>query len=321
LVRRFWLVHEFVWKSVAIVALLVLSGCAPGTVGNPFDRGTPHERYARALGEAGLADTALARDWLAAAGRALSEPEPAAVPLTNEVRHEPSKPRAYGYRLELQRGRVLRVELNIESSEPANVFIDLFAAPAGVQAPEHLASAEAGASTLEHEIEQDGTYILRVQPELLRGGTLTIGQRTTAALTFPVAGRTAAAVRSYFLDPRDNNTRDHHGIDIFAPRNTPVLAAADGFVSQVGTSSLGGNVVWIWDPRRGQSHYYAHLERQAVTAGTRVRAGDLVGYVGNSGNARTTPPHLHFGIYGRGEGPIDPLPFVRGARGPEVNVD
>lgn len=303
------------------MSLLLAAGCAPGTVTNPFDRGTPHERYARALEAAGLADTALARDWLNAAGRALSAPEPATLPLTNDVRHLPSEPKAYGYRIDLERGRVLRVALQVSSSEPARVFIDLFAAAEGGGAPRHLASADAEASVLEYEIERSGSYILRIQPELLRGGTLTIGQHTTAALTFPVSGRTDAAVRSYFLDPRDNDTRDHHGIDIFAPRDTPVLAAADGRVSHVGTSPLGGNIVWIWDPRRGQSHYYAHLERQAVVTGARVRAGDVVGFVGNSGNARTTAPHLHFGIYQRGQGPIDPFPFVRGARGPEVSVD
>ncbi|MBA2302908.1 MAG: M23 family metallopeptidase [Acidobacteria bacterium] len=285
-----------------------------------FDRTTPHEQYAGSLREAGLADTALARDWLAAAGRAIDEPIPATLPLVNDVRHVPAEPRAYGYRLQLQRGRVLRVELTVEAPEPALVFIDLFAAGEKGQPPRHVDSAERGVARLEHEIDQDGAYILRLQPELLRGGTLKIGQRTTAALTFPVAGRTSAAVQSFFLDPRDNNRREHHGIDIFAPRNTPVVAAADGFVSHVGTSALGGHIVWVWDPQRGQSHYYAHLEKQAVVTGERVRAGNLVGYVGNTGNARSTPPHLHFGIYRRGEGPIDPLPFVQGARGPDVPV-
>jgi murein DD-endopeptidase MepM/ murein hydrolase activator NlpD len=103
-------------------------------------------------------------------------------------------------------------------------------------------------------------------------------------------------------------------VDIFAPRDTPVLAAAPGIVSSVATTRRGGHVVWIWDGARRQSHYYAHLARQAVGPGERVQAGDVIGYVGNTGNARTTPPHLHFGIYAAGDGPIDPLPFVQGAR-------
>lgn len=305
-------------KTAVIVALLFVAGCQGRGLPGMFQGATPHETYSRRLADAGLADTALARDWLAAAAGALKAPRAATLPLTNEVTHDPAKPQAYGYRLQLQRGRVLNVTLTVGSAEPALVFIDLFQEAAAPAEPKRIASADRDATTLEVEIEQDGAYILRIQPELLRGGRLKIGQRTTAALTFPVSGRSSDAVRSFFLDPRDNNRRDHHGIDIFAPRNTPVLAAADGFVSHVGTSTLGGNVVWVWDARRGQSHYYAHLERQAVTTGTRVKAGDVLGYVGNTGNARTTPPHLHFGIYRRGEGPIDPLPFVKGARGPDV---
>ena len=300
--------------------------------------GSPHEAYARSLEAAGLGGTALARDWTAAAARALRDPEPAALPLTSTVRHEPSAPRAYGYRLELRRGRVLRVALTVTSrARPARVFIDLFrpaAATAGARdagavgdgegdgeaAPpsyDRVASAGRDALTLEHEIKEDGVYVLRIQPELLRGGVLEIGQRTRAALTFPVAGRDVAAVRSFFGDARDGGRRDHHGLDIFAPRDTPVLAAADGYVTRVGTTRLGGNVVWVWDPARRQSQYYAHLSRQAVGPGERLRAGDVVGFVGNTGNARSTPPHLHFGIYAFREGPIDPLPFVDGARGPQ----
>ena len=259
------------------------------------------------LQSAGLAGTALVRDWTAAAEVALQTAAPSKLPITNDVRHEPATPKSFAYRLSLQRGRVLRVELTVSGDEPAIVFLELFDA-ANLATP--IAYADRDELGIEHEIEKDGDYILRIQPELLRGGPLRIGQRTTAALTFPVAGRTSAAVRSYFGDPRDNRSRDHHGIDIFAPRDTPVLAAASGFVSFVGTNALGGNVVWVWNSARGHSHYYAHLSRQAVTTGQHVNAGDVVGYVGNTGNARTTPPHLHFGIYSRGEGPINPLPFV-----------
>ena len=295
--------------SILIVALLA-SACNGAPVGNPFARATPHEQYAKGLEQAGLAETALARDWLQAAQKALFEPKPATLPLTNSVQHDPAKPTAYGYRLQLRRGRVLQVRLEVKAESPATIFIDLFQVVDGDEPPRHITSADRGSASIEHEVRRDGAYILRIQPELLRGGTLQIGQTTTAALLFPVQGRTSAAVQSFFRDPRDNNTRDHHGIDIFAPRNTPVLAAADGFVTSAGTNRLGGNVVWVFDPERGQSHYYAHLEKQAVSTGERVTAGDVVGYVGNTGNARTTPPHLHFGIYSRGEGPLDPLPFV-----------
>ncbi|MDQ2669714.1 MAG: M23 family metallopeptidase, partial [Gemmatimonadota bacterium] len=102
--------------------------------------------------------------------------------------------------------------------------------------------------------------------------------------------------------------RVHHGVDIFAPRGTPVLAAAEGVV-QPGTNRLGGNVVWQRVPGVG-SLYYAHLDSQAVEAGEIARPGDTVGFVGNTGNAVTTPPHLHFGIYGRPRGPVDPFPFL-----------
>jgi hypothetical protein len=129
------------------------------------------------------------------------------------------------------------------------------------------------------------------------------------SLAFPVEGRDSRAVRSFWGADRDAGARSHQGIDVFAPRGTPVLAGADG-VAWAGENRLGGTVVFLRDPSRGQSLYYAHLDRHAVATGQRVRVGDTVGFVGNTGNARTTAPHLHFGVYRRGEGAIDPFPFV-----------
>jgi SH3-like domain-containing protein len=126
---------------------------------------------------------------------------------------------------------------------------------------------------------------------------------------FPIEGREGRGIASSFGDPRDAGAREHQGIDIFAPRGTRVIAAAEGTVRSAATNHLGGNVIWI-QTSRGQSHYYAHLEEQLVDAGTHVRAGEPIGTVGNTGNARTTAPHLHFGIYRRGAGAIDPFPFV-----------
>ena len=175
---------------------------------------------------------------------------------------------------------------------------------------ERVASARDGETTLAYEPRGDEMLIVRLQPELLRGGHYTVQQRAVATLRFPVQGVTARAVRSVFGDVRDRGVRSHEGVDIFAPRGTPVVAASDGWVTGVTTNRLGGKVVWMWDIHRGQALYYAHLDRQDVSPGERVKAGEIVGSVGNTGNARTTPPHLHFGIYRPIEGAIDPLPFI-----------
>lgn len=101
--------------------------------------------------------------------------------------------------------------------------------------------------------------------------------------------------------------RRHEGIDIFAPRDTPVVSTTRGIVTRVGTNRLGGQVVWVLGPRF-ESHYYAHLDRFAdIRPGDIVNAGDVLGYVGRTGNARTTPYHLHYGIYRQG-GAENPYP-------------
>jgi hypothetical protein len=87
-----------------------------------------------------------------------------------------------------------------------------------------------------------------------------------------------------------------------------VIAVANG-VAQPGTNGLGGNVVWLRGASQPRTFYYAHLDRWAIAGVTTVAAGDVLGYVGNTGNAQSTAPHLHFGIYERGA--IDPAPFLR----------
>jgi peptidoglycan LD-endopeptidase LytH len=109
--------------------------------------------------------------------------------------------------------------------------------------------------------------------------------------------------------------RSHEGIDIFARRNTPIVSTTDGIVTRVGWNTLGGRIVMVMGPG-GYRHYYAHLERFGrKKEGDIVRRGDVIGYVGDSGNAKGTPPHLHYGIYKFGGGAINPYPLlVRKAR-------
>ena len=130
-----------------------------------------------------------------------------------------------------------------------------------------------------------------------------------ASLAMPVDGVRPASLRDSWHAPRDGGGRRHEGLDIFAPRGRPVLSATEGIVLRVGTNPLGGQVVWVMGPG-GQRHYYAHLDRFAgVRAGQRVEAGTVLGYVGTTGNARGTPPHLHYGIY-TGGGAISPYPLL-----------
>jgi murein DD-endopeptidase MepM/ murein hydrolase activator NlpD len=103
-------------------------------------------------------------------------------------------------------------------------------------------------------------------------------------------------------------------VDIFANRGTDAVAAVDAWVSRVDTTPRGGNVVWLQPVFGNMRLYYAHLDTQLVRAGEFVAAGDVLGTVGNTGNAVTTPPHLHFGVYlrraGRRGGARDPYDFL-----------
>ena len=289
---------------------------------------SPHERYAESLRDAGLAGTALGRDWLAAASRALAEPLPAALPYRETGYFSASEASAVALRVRPRRGERLTVQVEpAPGTVPFALFVDLFevrAADSAGQAgapstpppspstpPRRVASADSGRSVLEYDVDEDGVaYVVRVQPELLRGGRYTLTIAAGPSLAFPVSGKGRAAVQSFFGVGRDAGRRRHEGVDIFAARGTPVLAASDGIVANAGTTPLGGKVVWVRDLGRRQSLYYAHLDSQIVRPGQRVRVGDTLGLVGNSGNARTTPPHLHFGVYARGRGAVDPFPYI-----------
>ncbi len=103
----------------------------------------------------------------------------------------------------------------------------------------------------------------------------------------------------------------HHGTDLFAATGTPVVAVADGTLSRVGVNTLGGNRLWLTDDA-GNAFYYAHLSAYApaAVAGARVVAGQVIGFVGNTGQAITTPPHLHFEIHPSAGDSVNPYPYL-----------
>ena len=121
---------------------------------------------------------------------------------------------------------------------------------------------------------------------------------------FPVFGR--ARVADDFGAPRAD-TGAHQGNDVFAPFGAPVLAVADGVVSRVGTLPISGNRLWLRTPARDE-FFYAHLSAFSPDAvnGRHVKAGTVLGFTGNTGDAEPTPPHVHFEIHPGGKDAIDP---------------
>jgi murein DD-endopeptidase MepM/ murein hydrolase activator NlpD len=272
---------------------------------------TPYEAYRESLSQAGLLETALGREWILAGSTAVDQAVPVSMPFQEEGYIAAESPAAMAYKINVPRGRRLTAEVLLDTEDSTRVFVDLFRVPADDDDPPRpIISTDSVPGTFVHEPWREGDFILRLQPELLRGGQYRVVLRLEAQLAFPVDGRSMRAIQSGFGAERDGGARSHDGVDIFAPRGTPVLASAAGEAYRVGITNLGGKVVWVRDPVRNARLYYAHLDSQHVRNGDRIEIGDTLGFVGNTGNARTTPPHLHFGLYRTGEGPIDPVPFL-----------
>jgi len=137
-------------------------------------------------------------------------------------------------------------------------------------------------------------------------------------LTIPVAGIKAEELAPQFFDARGQ--RGHEALDIAAPRGEPVVAVEDGTIVKLFLSKPGGITVYQFDPTEKYAYYYAHLDRYAegLTEGDEVKRGQVLGYVGSTGNANPLSPHLHFAIFllgpekkwWRGEA-LDPYPAFK----------
>ena len=309
-------------RVVLVVALAGTAACiGPGGLLAPL---TPRAAYVTMLLRTGLVDSVDAQAWLQAADAVLDAAVAEAPPFRRTAALGPAAGggSALGYRVTVPEGRRLSIAVGFDAAlpgafdpaapvssppaAPAPLFVDMFRVTTDGQ-PALVASMPAGRRSLVHEVGAAGDYIVRAQAELAASGQATLAIRTLASLPFPVAGLPRGMQSGFGVD-RDAGRRQHQGIDIFAPRGTPVRAVAGG-IARAGSNRLGGTVVWVYAPAEGRTFYYAHLDRHAVGPVAMVAAGDVIGYVGNTGNARTTPPHLHFGIYDGGA--IDPWPFVQ----------
>lgn len=297
-------------KLLLFIPIVLVASCNGfKSIKTAFNDKPPYERYVESLEKAGLLKATMAKEWLSAGERAFDDSVFVTIPFSESGFFQASAPQARSYRFEGRDGQVLTVKATIKAESDAKLFLDLFTLEEkkGKTAWEHAAYGDSTLS-ITHEFGSNEACLLRIQPELLANVWYAIDISLTPVLINPVSGASNKSIGSFYGASRDNGRRSHEGVDIFAPKGTPVVAPTDGYISRVGLNTLGGKVVWMKDAKRGHSYYFAHLDSQMVTPGMRVSQGHVLGLVGNTGNARTTPPHLHFGIYQSGS--KDPLHYI-----------
>lgn len=297
-------------KYLTFVLLLcaVLCSCSNKGPLSIFNKLSPHDAYAQRLKDAGLDRSAMGSAWLQKAQSSLGNALSISIPYKETGYFSAEKIPSATLRFEAKRGQKLQITLIKKPEVNFAIYIDLWQENTAA-GHKLLASADTTGSNLNYEVKETGKYLLRLQPELLRSGQYTLTITAGPSLSFPVSQSGKPSIGSFWGDGRDEGERKHEGIDIFATKHTPAIAAANGTVTSVRENTLGGLVVFMRPEERDYTLYYAHLDKQLVKDGQTVRTGDTLGLVGNTGNARHTPSHLHFGIYTIG-GAIDPLTFV-----------
>lgn len=293
-------------KNIILSLLLTaIIGSSCSSVRSVFAKKTPHEKYQKKLDENDLEKTAIGRQWLAASKKALEEPLEIQLPYKHTGLFQTDKPRALGLKFKARKGEQLIFTLNKKVTSGFVLYTDIFKSD-NTSSP--LFSADTSATQFAYDIDETGTYTLRLQPELFRTGEYSFSVSVGPSLGFPI-GANKGKVGSFWGASRDGGKRTHEGIDIFAPKGTPAVAGCDGVITGVSNGGLGGKVVWLKAADKNVTLYYAHLDKQLVSEGQTVKKGETLGLVGNTGNAKHTPSHLHFGVY-TSSGPIDPFPFV-----------
>ncbi|MCF0052972.1 M23 family metallopeptidase [Dyadobacter sp. LJ53] len=293
-----------------IVAMVVgfAVSCKPVPVSHWFPV-TPREHYEKELYKAKTEKTAAGQTWFRVGDAVLNDSLFSVAPYQERFFLGDSVP-AQAIRLKIPEGRRLVITPSREPNDTsAHFFMELYKIKRNGK-PQRLDYITDKSQTLTYTNVDNDTLLLRLQTGLNERTAVSLSLTTDPALGFPVSGHSMSSVISFWGADRDGGIRSHEGIDIRAKRGTPVVAAQNGFITQTGTNNLGGKIVFLSAISSPYSLYYAHLDSQLVSVGERVVVGDTLGLVGNTGNAITTAPHLHFGIYARGSGAVNPLPFI-----------
>ncbi|SKB48249.1 SH3 domain-containing protein [Salegentibacter holothuriorum] len=293
-------------KILSLFLILIISGCSQVNKATDFiTNPTAKEQYKRDFN----VSVELFQIWENSAETVFQDSVSINLPYAETGKFFPKSFSVYSYAIELQPGEIFNVEVETDSTKQL-VFIELFEKTSdSINLFEKVKFSDFQKKTLSFEANKRATYKLVIQPEIEASTPFVFKMEKSPAYLFPVVSGVNTNVQSYWGDNRDGGARSHEGIDIFAKRGTPVVAATNGSIGYTGEKGLGGKQVWLRDHKRNQSLYYAHLDSIADVSGN-VKRGDTLGLVGNTGNARTTPPHLHFGIYKSYRGAINPLHFV-----------
>lgn len=190
------------------------------------------------------------------------------------------------------------------------------APPAGADAAGAPLPPVADASLADAKLPEQPDYLAKQTGGIAPSSSTSSG---AAKLMVPVEGIKAEQLSDTFGQPRGKE-RQHEAMDIMAPKGTKVFAVADGKIAKLFNSKPGGLTVYQFDPSETHSYYYAHLDRYAegLKEGQQVKQGDLIGYVGTTGNADPKSPHLHFAVFEltpkkewwKGKA-VNPLPMLR----------
>ena len=297
---------SFTIFSIAVLLFYISCSKLPSPTAF-FKKQSPHDTYGQRLKDAGLNRSAIGAKWLSIADESLGKALIVSIPYKETGYFGTENVQTAVLSFDAKQGQKLHISLN-KKPPGFKIFIDLFQViQPGDFKP--VAFADTIGLKLDFEIPKTGKYLIRLQPELLQAGEYTLTITSGPSLAFPVSSSGKPHIESFFGDSRDEGGRRHEGLDIFTPKGTPALAVADGLITGVSENKLGGLVVFMRPNEKDYTLYYAHLEVQLVHEGQQVKAGDTVGLIDNTGNAKNTPTHLHFGIYTNG-GAVDPLPFI-----------
>lgn len=236
--------HMTKYLPIVSAAIILFAGCSTSKRVF-FVKRTPHEQYATRIADAGLKETALGSLWFAAAEKALLRPLTITLPYQETGYFAADKPDAAGYVFTARQGEQLHIQVRIKPTGHILVFADLWQPADSNALPSPLATSDTTTRSLQYEVERDGRFILRLQPELLHGVEYTVSITTSPSLAFPVPGQEDARIGSFWGDQRDAGARSHEGVDIFGKFRTPVVAAANGYITHTGENNLGGKVVFL----------------------------------------------------------------------------